>query len=109
MSTTDLAVTTVAAMRRRFRIFGVVAVACPYAVSLAVASPAGDSCRKEICSSSMSSCLRADEKLNPLARTAAEKQTYCATFFTGCMSRSVAADVPWYTPEMVARFLQCPP
>jgi hypothetical protein len=109
MSTTDLGVTDVAILRRSFRIFGVVALACLCAVTLAVASPAGDSCRKEICSSAMSSCLRADEKLNPLARTAAEKQTYCATFFTGCMSRSVAADVPWYTPEMVARFLQCPP
>jgi hypothetical protein len=53
--------------------------------------------------------MRADEELNPLARTAAEKQAYCATFFAGCMSRSVSADVPWYTPQMVARFLQCPP
>jgi hypothetical protein len=104
MSTTDLGV-----LRRIVRIFGVVALACPFAVTLAFASPTGDSCRKEICTSAVSSCLRADEKLNPFARTEAEKQTYCATFFAGCMSRSISADVPWYTPEMVARFLQCPP
>jgi hypothetical protein len=104
MSTTDLGV-----LRRIFRIFGIAALAFPFAGTLALASPTGDSCRKEICSSAMSSCMRADEELNPLARTAAEKQAYCATFFAGCMSRSVSADVPWYTPQMVARFLQCPP
>ena len=104
MSTTDLGV-----LRHIFRIFGVVALASPLAVTLAFASPTGEACRKEICSSAVSSCMRADLKLNPFARTEAEKQTYCGTFFTGCMSRSVSADVPWYTPEMVARFLQCPP
>jgi len=92
-----------------FRLFGIAALVAPAVVGVAFASPTGDACRKEICSSAVSSCMRADEKLNPLARTAAEKQAYCATFFDGCMSRSIAPDVPWYSPEMVARFLQCPP
>jgi len=25
-----------------------------------------------------------------------------------CMTSNVTPDVPWYSPEMVARFLQCP-
>jgi len=27
--------------------------------------------------------------------------------FQCCMTRNVTPDVPWYSPEMVARFLQC--
>jgi hypothetical protein len=75
----------------------------------ASASPAGDDCRKTICNSAVSACMRADQTLNPFARTEAEKKTYCAAFFTGCMSRDITPDLPWYSPDMVARFLQCPP
>ena len=73
------------------------------------ASPTGDECRKQICNSAVSSCLRTDLTLVPMARTEVEKQTYCTTFFNGCMTREITADLPWYSPEMVARFLQCPP
>jgi hypothetical protein len=76
--------------------------------TLALASPAGDTCRKEICDSAVTGCMRADQSLNPYARTETEKKSYCAQFFNGCMSRNIVADVPWYTPEMVARFLRCP-
>jgi hypothetical protein len=75
----------------------------------ALASPAGDACRKDICNSAVTACMRADQELNPFARTKAEKENYCTAFFNGCMTRSVSADVPWYSPDMVARFLQCPP
>jgi hypothetical protein len=44
-----------------------------------------------------------------MARTEAEKQAYCTTFFNGCMTREITPDLPWYSPEMAARFLQCPP
>jgi len=84
-------------------------LASQFANALVLASPSGDACRKDICNSAVSSCLRADEKFNPLARTEAEKQSYCATFFNGCMTRSIVPDLPWYSPELVARFLQCPP
>jgi hypothetical protein len=77
--------------------------------TLALASPAGDDCRKEICNAAVSGCMRADQTLNPLARTEAEKKTYCAAFFNGCMTREITPDLPWYSPEMDARFLQCPP
>ncbi len=77
--------------------------------TMALASPTGDTCRKDICSSAVSQCLSADQALNPFARTEAEKRTYCATFFNGCMTRSITPDLPWYSPQMLARFLQCPP
>ena len=74
----------------------------------ALASPAGDACRKEICDSAVAGCMRADQTLNPYARTEAEKKQYCAQFLPGCMARSISPDLPWYSPEMVARFLKCP-
>ena len=77
-------------------------------VSPAVASPAGDTCKKEICDSAVTACMRADLTLNQFARTEAEKKAYCAQFFNGCMSRTVTPDLPWYSPETVARFLKCP-
>jgi hypothetical protein len=77
----------------------------PSFVSSVVASPAGEACRKEICDSAVAACLRADLSLNPFAHTEAEKKAYCAQFFLGCMTRSVYADVPWYSPETVDRFL----
>jgi hypothetical protein len=88
---------------------GIVALGSQLLNASAFASPTGDECRKQICNSAVSSCMRADLALVPMARTEAEKQTYCTTFFNGCMTREVTADLPWYTPEMVARFLQCPP
>jgi len=87
---------------------GAVALMGTFAAA-ASASPAGDECRKDICNGAVSSCMRADQALNPLARTAAEKQAYCATYFNGCMTRSISADQPWYSPEHLTRFLQCPP
>jgi len=80
----------------------------PFLASRALASPAGDACRKEICEGAMAACLRADLRLNPLASTEAEKKGYCSQFFTGCMSRSISPDQPWYSPETVARLLKCP-
>jgi hypothetical protein len=80
----------------------------PSFVGPALASSDGDACRKEICDSAVAACMRADLSLNPFAGTAAEKRTYCAQFFPGCMTRSVSPDVPWYSPETVARFLKCP-
>jgi hypothetical protein len=80
----------------------------PSFVGSVVASPVGDACRKEICDSAVEACMRADLSLNPFAGTAAEKKQYCAQFFPGCMTRSVSPDVPWYSPETVARFLKCP-
>jgi hypothetical protein len=75
----------------------------------ALASPTGDDCRKKICSSAVSGCMRSDQTLNPIAWTEAEKKTYCAAFFNGCMTREITPDLPWYSPEMDARFLRCPP
>jgi len=74
----------------------------------ALASPAGDACRKEICDNAVAECMRADLALNPFARTESEKKQYCGTFFPGCMTRSVTPDVAWYSPDTVARFLKCP-
>ena len=74
----------------------------------ALASPSGDACRKEICGSAVAGCMRADQTLNPYARTEAEKKQYCAQFLPDCMTRSISPDLPWYSPEMVARFLKCP-
>jgi len=74
----------------------------------ALATSAGDACRKEICDSAVAGCMRADQSLNPYARTETEKKVYCAQFFPDCMTRSISPDLPWYSPEMVARFLMCP-
>jgi len=38
-----------------------------------------------------------------------KSKSYCATFFNGCMTRNIVLDLPWYSPEVVARFLQRPP
>jgi hypothetical protein len=73
-----------------------------------LASATGDACRKAICDAAVEACMRADLSLNPFASTEAEKKAYCAQFFPGCMTRSVSPDVPWYSPETVARFLKCP-
>ena len=73
-----------------------------------LASEAGDACRKEICDAAVAACMRADLSLNPFASTEAEKKSYCGQFFPGCMTRSVSPDVPWYSPETVARLLKCP-
>jgi hypothetical protein len=80
----------------------------PSFVAHAVASPTGDACRKDVCEAAVAACMRADLSLNPLARTEAEKKVFCAQFFAGCMTRSITPDVPWYSPETVARFLKCP-
>jgi len=96
-------------MMHQIGAFGILAPMSYFCATLAAASPAGDACRMEICHSAVSSCLQADLTLNPIAQTEAEKQSYCTAFFNGCMSREVTADLPWYSPEMVARFLQCPP
>ena len=74
----------------------------------ALATPTGDACRKEICDSAVAGCMRADQSLNPYARTETEKKAYCAQFLPDCMTRSITPDLPWYSPEMVARFLKCP-
>jgi hypothetical protein len=74
----------------------------------ALASPAGEACRKQICDGAVAECLRADLSLNRLARTESEKQQFCAQFFSGCMSRTLIPNTAWYTPAIVARFLNCP-
>jgi hypothetical protein len=53
--------------------------------------------------------MRSDQSLNPLCFTAAEKKSCCAAYLDGCMDRYVTPDVPWYSPETLARFLKCPP
>jgi hypothetical protein len=73
-----------------------------------LATPTGDVCRKEICESAVTACMRADQPLNPDATTEAEKKEYCTQFLPDCMTRSISPDLPWYSPEMVARFLKCP-
>jgi len=72
------------------------------------ATPAGDACRRQICDAAVEACMRADQSLNPFARTDADKKAYCGRFSTGCMSRSLYPVVPWYSPDVVARFLKCP-
>jgi len=72
------------------------------------ASPAGDSCRKEICDGAVGACMQANLSANPLASTQSEKKTYCDQFFAGCMTRSIPANFAWYSPETVQRFLKCP-
>jgi hypothetical protein len=92
-------------------LFGMPALApllIPSVVIPALASPAGDACRKVICDAAVTACMRADLSLNPLAGTEAEKKVYCAQFSPGCMTRSINPDLPWYSPETVARFLKCP-
>jgi hypothetical protein len=72
------------------------------------ASPAGDACRKQICDGAVAACMQANLSVNPLAGTPSEKKTYCDQFFGGCMTRSIAANFTWYSPETVQRFLKCP-
>ena len=74
----------------------------------ALATSAGDACRKAICDTAVVGCMRADQSLNPYARTETEKKAYCAQFLPDCMTRGITPDLPWYSPEMVARFLKCP-
>jgi hypothetical protein len=83
-------------------------LALGYASTLALASPS-DACRKEICDSVVAACMRSDQSPNPSAATATQKKSFCDTYFNGCMRQYIPADVPWYSPETVARFLQCPP
>jgi hypothetical protein len=90
-------------------LFSITVLASHLAATVAFASPTGHACRKEICDSAVSACMRSDQALNPIAWTKAEKQAYCAAIFNGCMTRSITPDLPWYSPEMVAQFLQCPP
>jgi hypothetical protein len=52
--------------------------------------------------------MGADLSLNPFARTDAEKKSYCAQFFSDCLNRGITPDLPWYSPETLARFLKCP-
>jgi hypothetical protein len=80
-----------------------------YAAAPASASPTGDACRKELCASAVAACMRTDLSRNPRAGTETEKKSFCETYFDGCMRQYVPADVPWYSPETVARFLKCPP
>jgi hypothetical protein len=90
-------------------LFSITVLASHLAATVAFASPTGHACRKEICDSAVSACMRSDQALNPIAWTKAEKKAYCAAIFKGCMTRSITPDLPWYSPEMVAQFLQCPP
>lgn len=106
---TRMSKTSRSVLRGKAGLIGLVVFGCQLPTTLASASPAGDECRKQICNSAVSSCLRADLVLVPMARTEAEKQAYCTTFFNGCMTREITPDLPWYSPEMAARFLQCPP
>lgn len=74
----------------------------------AIAEPTGEECRKKICDATVVNCLRTDQPLNPLARTEAEKKSYCEQFLDGCMNRYITADLPWYSPDDLARFMRCP-
>jgi hypothetical protein len=76
--------------------------------ALAQASPRGDTCRQEICESAVSACRREDPARNPTA-TATERKDFCGQFYADCMSRNIAAELPWYSHETVVRFLDCPP
>ena len=92
-------------------LFGTSALAPHHLATFATsasASPAGDTCRKDICDAAVAACMRAAQSLNPLARTEAEKKVYCGQFSPGCMTRSITPDLPWYSPETVTRFLKCP-
>jgi hypothetical protein len=91
----------------RIHIF-VPVLALGFASTLALASPS-DACKKEICDSVVAACMRTDQSLNPSVATETEKKSFCDTYFNGCMKQYVPADVPWYTPETVARFLRCAP
>jgi hypothetical protein len=83
-------------------------VVAPIFVPFALASPLGDACRKEICESAVVDCMREEPSSNPTA-TRAERKVYCDQFFVDCMRRTIAAELPWYSPQTVARFLQRPP
>ena len=77
-------------------------------VSPVAASQAGDACRKEICEGAVAECVQANQQLNPLAANQDEKNAYCRTFYLGCMTRTIVANQPWYSPETVKRFMKCP-
>ena len=81
-------------------------LAAGFAATSALASPRGDACRQEICHSAVVACMRTDQSR---PSTDMEKKSFCDTYFNGCMRQYVPTDVPWYSPETVARFLQCPP
>jgi hypothetical protein len=72
------------------------------------AEPTGEECKKQICDATIVNCMHTDQPLNPLARTEAEKKSYCAQFYSGCMNRYIDADLPWYSPNDLARFMRCP-
>ena len=100
--------TPIVASTTFFAMIALAPLQAPAHASSVLASAAGDACRKEICDAAVEACMRADLSLNPFASTEAEKKRYCGQFFPGCMTRSVSPDVPWYSPETVARFLKCP-
>ena len=85
-----------------------IVVASSLVITVAQASKTGDTCRKKICDAVFVACMAADHRDNPLAYTDDDKRAYCSDFSVGCMSRSIASDTPWYAPETVKRFLQCP-
>jgi hypothetical protein len=84
---------------------GMLGLVSPVISTVALASPRGDNCRKKICSSAVSACMRADHTLNPTAWTQALKKTYCVAFFNGCMTREITPDPPWYSPEIGCQVL----
>jgi hypothetical protein len=73
-----------------------------------IAEPTGEECRKQICDATVVNCMHTDQPLNPLARTEAEKKSYCGQFIDGCMERYITPDLPWYSPDDLARFMRCP-
>jgi len=74
----------------------------------ALASPAGDACRKEICDGAVAACMQADLSSVWFVRSEADKKTYCGNFFVGCMNRSIYPNRSWYSPETVTRLMRCP-
>src|SRR5262252_8933581 len=62
-------------------ICSLICIAVAFCVAPASASPDGDACRKEICDGAVTSCMGSEQQLNPFARTADEKKSYCAQFF----------------------------
>jgi hypothetical protein len=96
------------------RVIGIVLLSSMFGLALSIASTwtiaesTGEECRRQVCDSATANCMRTDQPLNPLARTEAEKKSYCAQFFDGCMKRYITADLPWYSPDDLARFMRCP-
>jgi len=73
------------------------------------ASATGDACRNEICQSVVEGCMQMDLSSLRIASTDARKKDYCGAFFHGCMTRNIAANMPWYSRETIDRFLKCVP